>query len=405
MAALKAYKQVPKEIWVLSLGNLLINVSAIISFSFTPFFLIAVFGVSRLNFGIIEGIVEGTSWVIRIVSGALSDIFRRRKILILIGYTLLTLSRPLFVFASSVLWVFSGRMIDRIANGLQAPPREALTADYAPPNIRGLCFGIRQACGWIGSVIGAFVGIIAMKLTGDNYRLVFLISAIPAILAVLIVALFVKDSFHAHNQEGKLSFEHQFHIFELKKLPQSYWILTAVSSIYMLARFSESFITLRAESLGLEKAYIPIVIAIINLASAFAAYPAGFFSDKIDRRLFVGLGLFMVIVSDIILALSSSVTGVLIGSLTWGLQVGLTQSLFVTMVADRAPKNLRGTAFGIYFLMSGLSMFAASAIAGWCSHYVGHHAPFYCGFIFSCLAAFGLFFVSSSRKGSKQSKT
>ena len=402
MFLIRSLKHVPREIWLISLANLLINIASIITFSFTPFFLIATFGISRLSFGIIEGIVEGSSWVIRVLSGVLSDWMHKRKALMAIGYALVTLSRPFFIFATSVSWVFSGRMIDRIANGLQAPAREALTADYAPADLRGLCFGIRQACGWIGSVIGALLGIVAMKLSGDNFRLVFALSAIPAICASIIVWAFIKDSPrvsdpdkpHAQQKAKKQSLSWS----DLKQLPKSYWILTAVSSAYMLARFSESFITLRAENLGLEKAYIPIVIAIINLASAFSSYPAGLLSDRIDRRLFVGVGLLTVILSDIILAASTSVSGILVGSITWGIQVGLTQSLFVTMVADRAPKALRGTAFGIYFLMSGFAMFIASSVAGWLSHVLGHHAPFYSGIMFSCISLWGLFFVKSSRK-------
>ena len=403
MLLIRSLKHVPREIWLLSLANMLINISSIITFSFTPFFLIATFGITRLNFGIIEGIVEGSSWGVRVLSGVLSDWMRKRKLLMAIGYALVALSRPFFIFATSVLWVFSGRMIDRIANGLQAPPREALTADYAPKDLRGLCFGIRQACGWTGSVIGALLGIIAMKLSGDNFRLVFALSAIPAISAAFIVWAFIKDSPRLADPTpaaGALPQKnsHRLRFSDLKQLSRSYWILIAVSSTYMLARFSESFISLRAESLGLERAYVPIVVAIISLASAFSAYPAGILSDRIDRRIFVGVGLLTVILSDIILAASTSITGLLIGSMTWGVQVGLCQGLFVTMVADRAPKALRGTAFGIYFLMSGVAMFVASSIAGWLSHTLGHHAPFYSGIMFSCLSLWGLFFVTSSRK-------
>ena len=404
MFLIRSLKHVPREIWLISLANMLINIASIITFSFTPFFLIATFGISRLNFGIIEGIVEGSSWGVRVLSGVLSDWMRKRKLLMTIGYVLVALSRPFFIFATSILWVFSGRMIDRIANGLQAPPREALTADYAPADLRGLCFGIRQACGWTGSVIGALLGIIAMKLSGDNFRLVFALSAIPAIAAAVIVWAFIKDSPRlaepapAGATSTQKTNSHRLRFSDLKQLSKSYWILIAVSSTYMLARFSESFISLRAENLGLERAYIPIVVAIISLASAFSAYPAGILSDRFDRRIFVGAGLLTVILSDIILAASTSVTGILIGSVTWGIQVGLCQGLFVTMVADRAPKALRGTAFGIYFLMSGVAMFIASSVAGWLSHTLGHHAPFYSGIMFSCLSLWGLFFVTSSRK-------
>jgi MFS family permease len=408
MFLIRSLRHVPREIWLISLANMLINIASIITFSFTPFFLIATFGISRLNFGIIEGIVEGSSWGIRVLSGALSDWMRKRKLLMTLGYALLALSRPFYIFATSILWVFSGRMIDRIANGLQASPREALTADYAPADLRGLCFGIRQACGWMGSVIGAIVGVIAMKLSGDNFRLVFAISSVPAVAAAVIVWAFIKDSPRLADPEKEggqtqSTNTHRLRFSDLKQLSKSYWILLAVSSTYMLARFSESFISLRAENLGMEKAYIPIVIAIISLASAFSAYPAGILSDRIDRRIFVGAGLLTVILSDIILAASTSVTGILIGSITWGVQVGLCQGLFVTMVADRAPKSLRGTAFGIYFLVSGIAMFIASSIAGWLSHTLGHHAPFYSGIMFSCISLWGLFFVTSSRK--KPTKT
>lgn len=377
-------RHIPRTIWILSWANFCINVATIITFSFSPLFLTVVFGLSTFRVGLIEGIVEGTSWVMRIASGMLSDYFRKRKILILLGYTMIACARPLFAMATSVWWVFSGRMIDRIANGLQASPREALTADLSPSHLKGACYGLRQTMGTAGSVAGALLGMAVMHASDDNFRLVFAIAAIPACIATALIAFLVRDVpssvLRSVSSRPRLQWQ------SLTRFPAQFWVLMALAVTFMLGRFSEAFIVLWAQDLGLAVSMAPIVIVVMNLAMTFSSYPTGALSDHGDRRGFMFLGLATFLTANLCLATASSTLQVVVGGCIWGLQIGITQNIFLVMIADRAPVDLRGTAFGIYYVLSGFAMVAASTVAGYIAQNYGKPATFWISGIFGLAA-------------------
>jgi len=371
---------IPRGVWVLSWANFCINIATIITFSFSPLFLTVVFGLSTFRVGLIEGIVEGTSWIMRIASGITSDYFRKRKVLILIGYTLIALARPLFAFAASVWWVFSGRMIDRIANGLQATPREALTADLSPQRLKGACYGLRQTMGTAGSVVGAVLGMVMMHYSGDNFRLVFAFAALPAAVAVGLIAFLVRDvppsnlRVPGHKMSLRLD--------ELSRFSRGFWILMVLAVVFMLGRFSEAFIVLWAQDLGLAVSFAPIVIVAMNLAMTLSSYPTGALSDHLDRRILMMLGLALFLLADLCLATATSTAQVVAGACLWGLQIGITQNIFLVMIADRAPADLRGTAFGIYYVVSGFAMVGASTLAGFLAQTYGKPSTFFISSLF-----------------------
>ena len=370
---------IPRTVWGLAIATFLMNASTIIIFSFSPLYLTVAFGVTAMGIGMIEAVVECISWLMRVVSGVLSDFFRKRKLFILISYSLAALARPIFPLATSPLWIFVGRTIDRIANGLQATPREALIADLSPPGLKGACFGLRQALGTAGSAFGAFVGVVIMAKT-NNYQLVFWVATIPALLAVALLVFMMEDNrFTAENMKPKPPKGHLKSLLDfsaLKEFPFAFWIVVAITMIILLGRFSGAFLIMFASHMGMEDCYAPTVMIVFNVLSALSAYPLGVLSDKFNRKFALGIGFVMILAADLVLAFAPNVFWVYVGVVLWGVQFGITQSIPMAMVADVAPKHLRGTAFGIFYLANGIALFFANAIAGVCSKAYGPHASF-----------------------------
>ena len=372
-------RHIPRTVWGLAIATFLMNASTIIIFSFSPLYLTVAFGVTAIGIGLIEAVVECTSWLMRVVSGVLSDFFRKRKLFILISYSLAALARPIFPLAPSPLWIFLGRTLDRIANGLQATPREALIADLSPPGLKGACFGLRQALGTAGSAMGALVGVIVMSKTQD-YKLLFWIATIPALLAVGLLVFMMEDNrFTAENMKPRneaRKFKFPLTISAIKEFPFAFWMVVAVTMIILMGRFSGAFLIMFAKHMGMADFYAPTVMIVFNIFSALSAYPLGVLSDKFNRKFALGIGFVMILLADLVLALAPSVTWVYIGVILWGIQFGITQSIPMAMVADVAPKHLRGTAFGIFYLANGVALFFSNVLAGCASKFYGPHASF-----------------------------
>ncbi len=376
---LGSLKHIPRTVWGLAIATFLMNASTIIIFSFSPLYLTVAFGVTAIGIGLIEAVVECTSWLMRVVSGVLSDFFRKRKLFILISYALAALARPIFPLATSPLWIFVGRTIDRIANGLQATPREALIADLSPPGLKGACFGLRQALGTAGSAVGALVGVLVMAKTQD-YKLLFWVATIPALLAVGLLVFMMEDNrFTAENMKPtkeKRAFKSPLSLSSIREFSLSFWMVVAVTMIILMGRFSGAFLIMFAKHMGMEDCYAPTVMIVFNVMSALSAYPLGVLSDKFNRKFALGIGFVMILLADAVLAFAPNVMWVYIGVILWGVQFGITQSIPMAMIADVAPKHLRGTAFGIFYLANGIALFFANAIAGFASKFYGPHASF-----------------------------
>ncbi len=390
-------RHIPKTIWCLGVATFLMNASTIIIFSFSPLFLMASFSINAMGIGLIEAVVESMSWVMRIISGILSDYFRKRKVFVLISYTLAALARPIFPLANSAMWIFVGRMIDRVANGLQATPREALIADLAPPGLKGACFGLRQALGTAGSAVGAFLGVVVMKISGGNYQLVFWVATIPAVLAVALLVFMIEDPrFTAETQNPSKSAKKKFTPIDWKAIatfPWSFWVILIVTVIFLMGRFSGAFLITFAKHSGLPEHLAPTVMIIFNIFSTISAYPLGALSDRIDRKFALLIGFLMIIIADVILYFATSVQMVLLGVIFWGVQFGITQSIPMAMVADEAPKAYRGTAFGIFYLSNGVALFIANILAGYCMNEYGPHSAFMASGCIIVFAVIGIYFL------------
>jgi MFS family permease len=380
-------RRIPAAIWALGLVSLLMDVSSEMIHGLLPVYLVTVLGASMVTVGIIEGVAEATASITKVFSGALSDWLGRRKLLTVIGYGLAAFTKPVFPLASSVGWLVAARFVDRIGKGIRGAPRDALIADIAPAELRGASFGLRQSLDTVGAFIGPLIAVSVMWLTADHFQTVFWFAVLPAFLALGLLALAVHEPAHP---KGSGAVRSPLSLKELQRIGSAFWWVVGIATVFTLARFSEAFLLLRAQALGLPLALVPMVLVVMNVVYALAAYPAGVFSDRVNRIVVLGFGLALLIAADLTLAFAPDLIVVALGVVLWGLHMGFTQGLVATLVADTAPTELRGTAYGILNLFGGIATLAASIIAGALWDRIGASGTFAAGACFAALALVGL---------------
>jgi len=381
------WKKIPGGIWALGFVSLLMDISSEMIHALLPVYLVTVLGTSALTVGIIEGIAEATASITKVFSGALSDWLGKRKLLAAFGYGLAAVTKPIFPLAPSVAWLVTARFVDRIGKGIRGAPRDALIADISPEHLRGASFGLRQSLDTVGAFIGPLLAIGLMWLTVNDFTTVFWIAVIPAFLSFALIVLAVREP---ERPEGLRKVRMPLHPSELVRLGATYWWVVAVATVFTLARFSEAFLILRAQSSGVPVALVPIVLVIMNVVYALSAYPAGALSDRMDRITILTIGLGLLFAADIVLAFAPGLAGIALGVVLWGAHMGFTQGLLSTLVADSAPPELRGTAFGMFNLVTGLALLVASVIAGALWDKVGPQGTFLAGAAFTVLTLIGL---------------
>ncbi len=391
---LRAWRGLPRDVLMLGLVSLFMDTSSELIHSLLPVFLVSTLGASMVSLGVIEGIAEATALVVKVFSGTLSDVLGKRKLLAVAGYGLATLSKPLFPLADSVPTVLLARFVDRIGKGIRGAPRDALIADVVQPEQRGAAFGLRQSLDTVGAVAGPAIAIGAMFYFADRIRTVFWIAIIPAVIAVAILVAFVREpKQHRSGDRAK-----RLRLSDLYRLGTAFWGVAAIGGVLTLARFSEAFLVIRASSIGLGIALVPLVLIVMNVTYTLAAYPAGAWSDRIGRRTVLMMGIGFLAASDAVLATAGSIWIVLVGVVLWGLHLGFTQGLLVAMVADAAPESIRGTALGIFNLISGVVMLGASVLAGLLWDHYGPAGTFGAGGVLAVLALVGFAAVGAWRR-------
>jgi len=378
---------VPRTVWALGAVSLCMDLSSEMIHGLLPLFLTGVLGAGMVAVGVIEGIAEATASVVKVFSGALSDRFAQRKPLVVFGYALAALSKPLFPLASSVPLVLFARFADRIGKGIRGAPRDALIADVTPPEVRGTAYGLRQALDTVGAVLGPLAAVGLMFLLADDIRRVLWVAVVPALAAVAVLVLFVKEPAR-QRAPGKAAAP--LTRAALGSLGVRYWAIVALGAVLTLARFSEAFLVLRAQQLGVALALVPLVLVVMNLVYTAVSYPAGVAADRGHRRALLVWGLAALIAADLTIGAFASVAGLAAGIVLWGAHMGLTQGLLSTLVADEAPPELRGTAFGVFHLISGAALLAASVLAGWLWSAYGAGATFFAGAALCAAALAGL---------------
>jgi len=368
--------RIPAGVWALGFVSMLMDISSEMIHSLLPLYLTVGLGASALTVGIIEGIAESTALIVKVFSGALSDRWRKRKSITAFGYGLAALSKPLFALATGPLLVFTARFLDRIGKGIRGAPRDALIADLTPKELRGAAFGLRQSLDTVGAFAGPLLAMALMLAWDDNFRAVFWVAVIPAILSFALIVFAVREPAAAGDGKAdKVKLERA----TLKKLGVAFWAVTAAGAALTLARFSEAFLILRAQNLGLAVALAPLVLVGMNVVYAATAYPVGKLADRMRPAVLLYAGIAMLIAADIVLAMADGMVMLGAGIALWGLHMGFTQGLLSAMIAHASPPQLRGTAFGAFNLASGIAMLAASALAGALWQFVGPDATFWSG--------------------------
>ncbi len=379
--------RIPPSIWALGFVSLLMDVSSEMIHSLLPLFMVSVLGASALTVGIIEGAAEATALIVKVFSGALSDYLGRRKPLAVLGYALGAFTKPLFAISSSLGVILAARLIDRVGKGIRGAPRDALVADLAPPAIRGAAFGLRQSLDTVGAFVGPLLAVGLMLAWANDFRAVFWVAVIPGLLAVALLVFGVREP---QRQDGGAPRTNPIRRDNLARLGAAYWWVVLIGAAFTLARFSEAFLVLRAQQGGMPLALIPLVMVAMNIVYALAAFPFGRLSDRMRHDHLLMLGLLALIGADLVLAYSNHWTVVLGGVALWGLHMGMTQGLLAAMVADTAPTDLRGTAFGFFNLVAGVAMLVASVIAGAMWDAFGAASTFHAGAAFCVLTLLGL---------------
>lgn len=375
-------RRLPRAIWALGFVSLLMDVSSEAIHSLLPVFMATVLGASMLTIGLLEGAAEATALIIKVFSGALSDWWGKRKPLAVLGYSLGALSKPLFALAGGMGLIVTARLLDRMGKGIRGAPRDALVADIAPPGMRGAAFGLRQSLDTAGAFIGPLFAMGAMLLWANDFRAVFWAACVPAVLCVALLVWGVQEPERAPGAVRTNPISRA----NLQRLSPAYWWVVAIGAIFTLARFSEAFLVLRAQQGGLPLAATPLVLIALNLVFSAGAYPLGKLSDSVSHTKLLVAGLLVLIAADGLLAWSNQGVVFWLGVALWGLHMALTQGLLATLVADAAPADLRGTAYGMFNLVSGVSLLLASGLAGWLWDRLGAPSTFVAGMVFAALA-------------------
>ena len=384
-------RRIPPAIWALGFVSLLMDISSELIHSLLPVFMVVSLGASALAVGLIEGAAEATAMIVKVFSGALSDYWGKRKPLAVMGYGLGAISKPLFALAASVDFVLTARLMDRVGKGIRGAPRDALIADIAPPALRGAAFGLRQSLDTVGAFVGPLLAMGLMVLWANDFRAVFWVAVIPAFLAVGLLFFGVQEPEKKQTSKRVNPIQRE----NLRRLSRAYWWVVAIGAAFMLARFSEAFLVLRAHEGGLAVALTPLVLVGMNVVYAVTAYPFGKLADRMSHTQILVWGLLVLIAADAALAYSNNWVWVSVGVLLWGLHMGMTQGLLATMVADTAPEDLRGTAYGFFNLVSGVALLFASGAAGFIWDRLGASHTFVAGMLF-CVVA--LFMIAAARQ-------
>jgi MFS family permease len=374
--------KLPRGIWVLGMVSLLMDVSSEMIHSLLPLYLATTLGASALMIGLIDGLAEAVALIVKVFSGVISDWVGRRKGLAVLGYALGAATKPLFAMATGVGLVLTARLLDRVGKGIRGAPRDALVADLAPPELRGAAFGLRQSLDTVGAFAGPLVAVGLMLLWAGDMRAVFWVAVIPGVMAVALLAFGITEPPRAPGAVRTNPITRA----NLARLSPAFWRVVGLGGVFTLARFSEAFLVLRAQQSGMPLALIPLVMVAMNVVYALSAYPFGRLSDRVSHATLLQGGFVLLIVADLILASSAQWGVVLAGVAVWGLHMGMTQGLLAVMVADTAPADLRGTAYGLFNLVSGVALLLASVVAGALWDTLGAPATFLAGAAISGVA-------------------
>ncbi len=386
-------RQLPRNVWAVGFTSFFMDISSEMVINIVPLFLANVLGVQTSIIGLIEGIAEATASILKLFSGWLSDKLGGRKWLAVIGYGLSALMKPFFYIANTWSMIAGVRWVDRIGKGIRTAPRDALVADSISKENRGLAFGFHRAMDTAGAMVGLLVaaGVVwlaqanNLDLSRSTFQTIVLISLLPALLAVLSLAIGAKDV--------PVDKQRALPKFSIRSMGKPFSVFLVIVGIFTLGNSSDAFLVLRAQNLGISVIGIMAMLVVFNLIYSLVSIPAGSLSDRVGRqRLIVGGWL---VYAAIYLGFALARTGwhIWVLYVVYGLYYGMAYGTANAMVADLVPENLRGTAYGTYNAVMGILAFPASFIAGFLWQGLGGwkgfgpSAPFFFGGFLALVAA------------------
>ncbi len=362
-------EKIHSTVWKIGWMMFLVNLSFVMGYSYIAIYMDSL-GVAMAWIGVAEGVAEASSYLLKLFSGMISDFLRRRKPIMVIGYSLIVTSRILFGLANSFAPLFMGRLVERIGNGTQSTPRDTMVADVVPAKRIGAAYGLKRSLSQAGAFLGAIMGMVVIRWFDNDIQSVFQMAIFPAILAYCILIFFIKEpkqfTHSAVSAEIPLPEEKRRHPISLKNLPllgKSFWTLMLVAAIFMLARFGESFLALYArKTFDMPLENVPLVMMVYNAAWCLTVYPVGKMSDRMNRYWFLIMGILFLVLADMVMATAESLTMMWFGIAFWGIQMGITQNIFLSLIAEIVPEDLRGTGFGCYYIICAFSEYFANHI-------------------------------------------
>jgi len=392
---IKIFEGITRNIFILGLVSLFTDFSSQMVFPLIPLFLTTVLGAGAYVVGIVEGAAETTASLFKVVSGYWSDKIKKRKPFVLFGYSLSSITKPLFAFANLWFFVLFVRVIERIGKGLRTAPRDALVAESCDEGVRGKAYGFHRAMDGIGSVLGAILAFLLLPVLG--YRNIFLFAFIPGIIAVFII-LFVKEKkvpLKEKPQEKpvRLSF---------RELPKNLRLFVIISSIFALGHFGYAFLLLRAKNIGLADNMAILLYVIFYVVYTICIIPAGILSDKIGRKPVLVAGYLVFAITSFGLIYTSNIHSILLFFVIYGIFYAMIDGVQRAFVVDLAPKHLKATALGIFHTAIGLVALPGGFIAGLLWDKIRPEATFLYGFILAIISMFLFIFVNPVRAGASR---
>jgi MFS family permease len=382
-----------RNVFVAGLVSFFMDVSSEMIYPLVPLFLSNVLGVNKSVIGLIEGTAESTASLLKTFSGWLSDRLDNRKWLMVAGYGISTLSRPIVALATSWHHVMGSRFMDRFGKGVRTAPRDAIIAESSKSAFLGRAFSFHRSLDTMGAVVGPALAFLFLGIFSNNYRAIFWISVIPGAIAVFLIISFIteqKKKTISHSERPKLTLKHfdwRFKFFVL------------IATLFAIGNSSDVFLILRAQQIGIPTVMIPVIYLLFNLIYSLSAIPAGIAADRFGRKRIILLGfvLFAVLYYGFAAARDTTAIWLLFGF--YGLFMGLTEGIQKAFLATIIPSDFKATAFGVYNTAVGLAMFPASIIGGWLWDNISPSATFYYGVITASLSStlFVVFIVAIKR--------
>lgn len=403
---------IPITVWQIGLMMFLMNLSYVIAYSFSGLYIKNILGATALSIGILEGLCETVSYLMKLCSGVISDWMGKRKAIMIFGYSFSVVSKIMLGLSSTFGLVFTAKVFERFGNGMQASPRDAIVADIAPHGKIGASYGLKRSLAHTGSVLGGLSGILAMKLTNGNFQHVFMIAACPAVIAFIILVFFLKEPKKLKNQDSSTqntteqtnqTKDVKFSLKNIKYLGKTFWSIILINIIFMLSRMDEQFLILNYNENFVHDVFLaPTVMIIMNIGALSASYPCGRIGDKMNRAKLLLIGVFVLVMSDLLMYTASSTFMMYCGILLWGVQTGVSQNVFYSLIAENVISSLRGTALGIYWLTNAFAVFLANFIAGHVAHWFNYRTVFLSSGIVATITIFALIWVISKDRIAKK---